>query len=144
MTKVSLRTEIDCSEDVFWNKCILDEEFNRRLFLDLLKFNGYRLLESRDDGQKLVKRQEVEPTVNGLPGPLKKLLGDKLSYVEEGVFDRATRTYRFKVQPSALPDIEVKVFAVGGMAEERIATDLKHSYVTAAGFIRTFLSEKGL
>jgi hypothetical protein len=169
MTTVSLRTELDISEDAFWDTCILSEEFNRRLFLEWLKFGGYRLLEQKEENGKLWKRQEVEPSVQGIPGPLKKLLGERLSYVEEGTFDRATHTYTFKTTPSTMADktriagtmrteklgenrcvrivdvtIEVKVFAVGSMAEDKIATDLRASYQATVEFMRTYLKEKGL
>ena len=30
MPEVTLRHEMDCTEDTYWNKCIFDEEYNRR------------------------------------------------------------------------------------------------------------------
>jgi hypothetical protein len=40
--------------------------------------------------------------------------------------------------------VEVKVFMIGSMIEEKIVTDLRSSYDAAAKFTREFLKEKGL
>ena len=40
--------------------------------------------------------------------------------------------------------VEVKVFLVGGMVEDKILGDLRHSYDAAAKFTREYLREKGL
>jgi hypothetical protein len=160
---VQLRHEIDLDEDVFWNECMLVEAFNKRLFVEHLKFGKYVLLEQRDEGGKVVKRQELEPPLVGLPGPVKKVIGDRLSYLEEGVFDKASKVYSFKVIPSTMPDkttvtgtmrtaalapgrclrtvdvtVEVKVFGIGGLVEDKIAGDLRGSYENTVAFLNEF------
>jgi hypothetical protein len=169
MPEITLRHEFDCDEETYWEKITFDPEFNRRLYLEVLRFPGYDLLEQKDDDDKRTRRVRIDPPLGNLPGPVKKAIGDKFSYVEEGTFDKTTRRYRFKITPSTMADktknfgelwvekmgdkkiarvarvtVEVKVFMVGGMVEEKISHDLKHSYEEAAKFTREFLKEKGL
>jgi hypothetical protein len=104
-----------------------------------------------------------------MPAPVKKLLGDRLSYVEEGTFDKKTKRYSFKVTPSTLAEktkvagemwvekiadkkvarvtkitVEVKVFVVGGMVEDRILADLRASYDKGTTFTNQYIKQHGL
>ena len=168
MPEVTLRHEFDCDEDTFWEKVIFSEEFNRRLYLDILKFPGFKLLEQRDEGDKRFRRVHLDPPLGNVPAPVRKVVGDKLSYVEEGTYDKHTRRYEFNVTPSTMADktrntgvistekigekkivrvarvdVQVKVFMIGGMVEEMILGDLKKSYEATATFTREYLREKG-
>jgi hypothetical protein len=173
MAEVTLRHEIDCDEDTFWNQCVFSEgdDYNRKLYLEYLKFPGYTLLESKDTEDKKTRKVKIDPPLVGIPGPVKKVIGDKLSYVEEGVFDKKTRRYTFTVTPSTMAEkskttgelyveklgegntkriariakikVEVKVFAIGGMVEDKILGDLKASYDAAAKFTNDWVKAKG-
>ena len=168
MAEINVRHEIDCSEETYWDKCFFDAEYNRRMFLDLLKFPGFTVLEQKDEGDKRSKKVKIDPPLSGMPGPVKKAIGDKFSYVEEGTYDAKTHRYTFKVTPSMMADkttvvgelyteklgdhriarfakvkVEVKVFMLGSMVEEKILGDMKHSYEAAASFTNDFVKEKG-
>ncbi|MFO0670312.1 MAG: DUF2505 domain-containing protein [Polyangiaceae bacterium] len=162
------RDEFDCSEHAFWHDCTFSEDFNKRLYFDVLKFPGWKVLEQKDVGDGvLVRRVHIDPPVAGLPGPVAKAIGDKFSYVEEGRFDPKKNRYEFSVKPStaadkskttgalwteplgenrcvrhAKVDVEVKIFMIGGMVEEKIVSDLKKSYEATARFIGQYLKEK--
>ena len=167
MADFSIRHEFECDEKTFWEKCTFDEEFNRRLFLEHLKFPGWKCAQE-DDGKKIHRKVHVDPPIGNVPGPVKKAMGDKLSYIEEGTYDRSTQKYVFTAIPSTMADktkttgelyteklgdkriariaklkVEVKVFMIGGMIEEVILRDMKDSYNAAAKFTETFLKEKG-
>jgi hypothetical protein len=169
MPEITLRHEFDCDEDTYWEKVFFDPEFNRRLYLDALKFPAYKLIDLKDDGSRRTRVVHIDPPLGNLPPPMKKIVGDKLSYVEEGLFDRKTKRYSFRSTPSVMADktknsgelrcenlgekkiarvaritVEVKVFMIGGMIEEKILGDLRHSYEEAAKFTRGYLKEKGL
>jgi len=169
MPDLNVRHEINCSEDTYWDKLFFDEEYNRRLFVDLLKFPGLTVLEQKNEGDRRSKKVKIDPPLTGLPGPVKKAIGDRFSYVEEGTYDPKTKRYAFKVTPSTMADkttvvgeitterlgdhriariakvkIEVKVFMVGGMIEDKILGDMKHSYDAAASFTDAYVKEKGL
>jgi hypothetical protein len=166
MPEVTIRHSFECDEDTFWDKCVFDPEFLRRLYTEALKFPGYKLLEQQDGSDKLTRRVHVDPPVANLPAPLKKIAGDKLSYVEDGVFDKKTKRYSFKCIASVMPDktknvgemwvekradgtiervthvtVEVKVFMIGHLIEERIIADIKRSYDRSAEFTRQYLKE---
>ncbi|MBS2016833.1 MAG: DUF2505 family protein [Deltaproteobacteria bacterium] len=169
MPSVTLRHEIDTDEDTYWSKIVFDEKFNKEMYEGHLKLPSWKLLEMNEDDARITRRVHVEPDAGNLPGPVKKVIGDKLSYVEEGTFDKKAKRYSFKVRPSALPDktkisgemwveklgdkkiariakmdVEVKVMLVGGMVEERILSDLRLSYDKGTSFTNQFIKDKGL
>ena len=169
MPEVTLRHEFDCDEETYWEKATFDPEFNNRLYLEVLKFPGYELLELEDDARTKTRRVKIDPPLGNMPSAVKKAVGDRFSYVEEGTFDKKERIYRFKIVPSAMRDkartygelrceklgekkivriakitVEVKVLMVGGLVEDRILGDLRNSYDRAAEFTRAYLKERGL
>ncbi len=171
MAELKIRHELNCTDDTFWNKIVFDPQdtFNRHLYHELLKFPKYQVTELKDEGTRMTRKVHIEPPVEGLPGPVKKALGDRLSYLEEDEFDKKTKRLIIKVTPSTLADkiringemyceplgenkvarfanftVEVKVFMVGGMIEEKIIADLKKSYDTAAGATNEWLKSQGL
>jgi hypothetical protein len=169
MPDFTVKNEFPTDQTTFWEKCFFDEEYNRRLYAETLKFPGWKLLEMKTEGNKIIRKVHIDPPVTGMPGPVKKALGDKFSYVEEGTYDKTTHRYTFKVTPSTMADkaktagelwtesigdkkiirhakvhVEVKVFMIGGMVEDKLLGDLKDSYEAAAAFTQKFLAEKGL
>jgi Protein of unknown function (DUF2505) len=169
MPEVTLRHEFDCDEQTYWDRTTFDPVFNERLYRDVLKFPGYELLSLVDDENAKTRRVRIDPPLGNLPAAVKKAVGDRFSYVEEGRFDKKTGRYEFKIAPSAMRDkaktfgelwceklgdkrvariahvtVEVKVFMVGGLVEEKILGDVRHSYEAAARFTREYLKELGL
>jgi hypothetical protein len=169
MPEVTLRHEIDTDEDTFWSKIVFDEAFNKKLYEGALKFPGWKILDSKDDDAKITRRVQVDPPVGDLPGPVKKVIGDRLAYTEEGSFDKKAKRYTFKVTPSTMAEktkvsgemwcekisdkkirrvcrisVEVKVFVVGGMVEDRIMADLRSSYDNSTTFTNQYIKENGL
>ncbi|MFO0734958.1 MAG: DUF2505 family protein [Labilithrix sp.] len=170
MPEITLRHEIETDEDTFWSKIVFDEGFNKKLYIDELEFPQWKLLEMKDDDAKISRRVLVEPATSDLPGPIKKAIGgDKLAYTEEGTFDKKSKRYVFKTIASLMPDktkvsgemwaekigdkkirriarmtVEVKIFMVGGMVEDRIIKDLQSSYDASTTFTNRYIKEHGL
>lgn len=169
MPEVTMRHEIDTDEDTYWAKCVFDADFNKKMYIDALKFPQWKLLDSKDDDAKIWRKVQVDPPTGHMPGPVKKVIGDRLSYVEDGTFDKKTKRYAFKVTPSTLADkttvagemwveklgdkkivrhtkisVEVKVFMVGGLVEDRIIADLRSSYDKGTAFTNQYIKENGL
>lgn len=169
MHEIKLRHEIETDEDTYWHKCVFDKDFNRQLYLEALKFPHWSMLDQKEDDAKITRRVQVQPPVGNVPAAVKKVIGDRLSYVEEGTFDRKTKRYTFTVTPSTLSEktkvngvmymekagdkkiirhtqisVDVKVFMVGGMVEERIATDLRGAYDEGTSFTNEFIKRHGL
>src|SRR5258708_11669192 len=168
MPEITMRHEIDCDVDTFWDKCVFSEDFNRRLYVEVVKVKSFEHISDTDEPTRRTRKVKIDPQVHGMPGPVKKLLGDRFSYVEEGVFDKATKRYTFKITPSTLTEktkvsgdmfceprgegkmvriskvsVEVKVFAVGGLVEDKIVSDLKVSFDASAKFTSDYVREKG-
>jgi len=163
MAEVTVRNEINVDEHTYWTTCVFDPEFNRKLYVEALKFPEWRVLETREDESTIWRRVQVQPPSGSMPGPVKKVLGDALSYIEEGTFNKKTKRYSFKVIPSTLAEktsihgemwveplgdkkvarvtkmtVEVKVFMVGGMIEEMVISDLRSSYEKGTTFTNTY------
>lgn len=168
MAEVILRHEIFCTEEDYWEKCVWTREFNHGLYVTTLGFPRYEVQAENESGNIRTRRTLIEPPVAGLPGPLKKAVGDKLSYVEDATFDKAKRVYEFRVMPSVFPDktrvwgnlfcegwngksftrvskinVEVKVFGIGGVVEDRIMEDLKRSYDVGEKWTNDFAKAGG-
>jgi hypothetical protein len=166
--KVTISHEFAVDAETFWERCFLDEAFNRALYVDYLKFPAYELIESKDEGGKQRRRVRVMPKQEA-PVPIQKALGGAFSYIEEGLLDRANNVYRFKVVPGTLADkirsegefrlektgpksirrvvdmtIEVKIFGIGGIAEGFVSKSTQETYAKAAEFTNKYIAEKGL
>jgi uncharacterized protein DUF2505 len=169
MPSTRIAHEFDCSEDTFWKIMFFDPEFNRRLYLETLRFPVWKVLEEKVTDDAVERRIEVQPLVENMPGPIKKVVGDRFGYIEEGTLDRKQKRYRFRIIPSSMADkthisgqmrterlgdkrvrrvveleIEVKVFMIGKLVEQKTIDDTRASYEKMAGFLREYLKEKGL
>jgi len=166
MSEQQFRHTMECDNDAYW-KCVFDEEYNRRLYMDVLKFRELKRISQEEKGDTITRKLFLNPPPADLPGPIAKVVGD-LSWTEEGTYDKKTGRYTFKVTPASMPDktkihgeiwcekrgdkkveriaktsVEVKVFMVGSLVEKRIFEDMKKSYDAAAKFTDQFVKEKG-
>ncbi len=169
MAEIRVEHVFKCSEETFWTKVFFDDDYNRRLFQEILKFPAWRVAKSEERGDEVHRTVEASPPIGDLPGPLKAVIGDNAGYEERGVFNKATRRYRVQVVPNRMSDkisvvVEMwtepmgdqqckrlaratataKIFGVGGMLEKKLLSDLERSYEKSAAFTNTFVAEKGL
>jgi hypothetical protein len=169
MPTARIQHDFDCSEATFWEVTFLDQEFNRRLYLETLKFPLWKVLDQKVTDDTLERRVEIQPLIENLPSAIKKVMGDRFGYVEEGKLDRKQNRYRFRVIPTAMPDkthisgemhterlgdkrcrrivdfsIEVKVMILGKIVEQKTIDDTRASYDKMAVFLKQYLKDKGL
>jgi hypothetical protein len=169
VAKTTIRHDFDCSESAFWQASFFDDEFNRRLYLETLKFPVWRVLEQKVSDVSMERRVEIQPFVENLPVAIKKVVGDRLGYIEEGRLDRTANRYRFRVIPAAAPEktdisgeiwtealgpgrvrrlvdfeVEVRILIVGKLIEQKTIDDTRAIYDKIANFLRSYLREKGL
>lgn len=154
MVKLSMVHVIACEPSAFWGS-FFDEALSRKLFLEGLGFRDWSVVESSEEGGVLRRTVSVEPTLS-LPGPIQKLVGSRFRYTEEGTFDRAAETFRFKLVPSSLADkvrvegtmttkplgkkterhvditVESSVAFVGRLVEESFAKQLEEGWKKGA------------
>jgi hypothetical protein len=167
--RIRIEHEIDCTQEAFW-RLFLDESYNHALFRDYLKFPRWEVVHSDVQGEVLHRTVEVEPFVGDLPGAIKKVVGENISYKEIGELDRTKNSYSLKVVPARLADklkvsgvqstepvdggmsckrifvatVEVKIFGVGGLIEKRVLSDLQRSYDLSAKFTNRYIHEHNL
>jgi hypothetical protein len=157
---VALRHELPCDPTTYWERCVLDRDYNRELFLGELGFVRYDILWQRDAVRSVRRSVRAEPSPEGVPGFLKNYL----AYVEEGDLDRARSLYSFRTVNEAAPGkidirgymhaqaagsgrcvrtteihVEVTMFGLGGFVEKRLAEDLTKSYEKSAEFTARWL-----
>ena len=89
-----LRDRFACTPAQFW-AFFLDSDYQRRLHIEGLGFNSYRVLERTTESWR------VHAVPTGLPRVARKVLGDG-GYIEEGRLDGGT--WRFDITPDTLGD----------------------------------------
>jgi hypothetical protein len=169
MTTAKIQHDFDCGEATLFQVFFFDEEYNRRLYLDTLKFPVWKVVDQKVTDTTLERRVEVHPRMDNIPAALQALVGDSFSYIEEGKLDRKTLRYSFRVIPGKLAEkttisgemypqalgegrcrriidfkVEIKIMLVGKIAEQKSVEDTQSNYERAAAFTRTYLQEKGL
>ncbi|HWO12061.1 MAG TPA: DUF2505 family protein [Polyangiaceae bacterium] len=157
----------DCSAEVFWDQLFLDDEYNRKLFVEDLHFSTWRVVRQEERGSELHRVIEATPPLGDLPAALKRLLSDGLGYEEHGVLDRKNQRYRLEVKPRSLASkltiqgelsvqpiserscrrlyvarVEARVLGVGGLLEQRLLDDIEKSYNRAAVFTNRWIAER--
>lgn len=158
----------DCDVATFW-KVFFDEDFNRRLFREVLDFPGFEQRSFVETESEIRRVIYVAPKVSGLPAPIKAVIGDSLAYTEEGVFDKRAERYRIKITPSKAAEklnvtavltatpmgpgrsqrvfeasVKASIFGIGGMVERQILSDMERGQEAAARFTPRFITEKGI
>lgn len=97
--QLAIRQLLDCSEPDFWARIFANQEFNLYLYEGL----GFEYELQEWNPETGYRRARVSPA-HQVPKPVARVLGDRLSYVEEGTFDPIVQRYEFRVIPSAMPD----------------------------------------
>ncbi len=167
MAALNVAHDYDCSAETFFRRCVLDRSYNEELYRTL-GFPKFEWLELRDEGAKVHRKIRVQPTTGNLPGPIQKIVGEGISYVEEGTYDTEARRFDFRVFPSALGDkadvtgslwctdrnggvvrharfdARIKVFGIGSLIEEKMLENYKRSFDAAAQFTAGYLERHGL
>jgi hypothetical protein len=167
--KFTVKHTLDIGADAFWKKLFFDAEYNRRLFLEALKFQEWQVLEEKDLGGGAIQRKVRQTPQVAVPSILKKVVGDSFYYTEEGRFDPERKRWSYRIVPSKLADkiltsgefwveplgdkkvqrfctvdLEIKIFGVGGAAESFVEKQTREIYDQAAAFTNRYIQEKGL
>jgi hypothetical protein len=163
MGKFTVTHEINCDAETFW-KTFFDKSFNEKLYSEALGFPSFKILDQKETDGQIIRKVSGQPKMN-MPGPVAKLIGSNFSYIEDGTFDKATKTWRWKLTPSSLADkmrnegsvriepvgtnkvrrvaemlIEAKVFGVGGLIESSAEKQLREGWDASAVFMNKYLA----
>ena len=163
--KFTLRHPYSIEPEAFWRDVFFDPAYNEALYRKALQFEAFKVIEETQgpDGRR-ARKMSVTPKIDA-PGPIKSLLGDSVSYVEDGHLDLAKPSWVVKVLPSKLADkssirsemwlertgpgqsdrvanfeIEVKIFGIGGLVEKAAEKNMREGWETAAGWMRKWFA----
>jgi hypothetical protein len=164
MGKITLTHEINCDEPTFW-KIFFDKTYNEVLYRQGLGFPKYDIVEQREDDKTIFRKVSGTPKMD-VPAPVAKALGGSFSYVEEGTFDKATKSFKWKMIPSAMRDklrnegtvriesvgagkvrriaeivMEAKVMLIGGLLESSAEKNFRDGWDRSAAFTNKWIAE---
>jgi hypothetical protein len=164
MKQFTMTHELDCDPERFW-KLFFDKDFNEKLFRTALEFPEYKVLDIKEDDDKIVRKVQAQPHIDA-PGPVKKVLGSGFGYSETGTFDKKSRVWSFVITPNSMADkmtnkgsvrvepagpgkckrivdvhLEAKIFAIGGALEGSLEKTYVTSWGKSADFINRWVKE---
>lgn len=149
--------------DRFWDDLFFDETFTAGLYRDGLGFDGYDLIsETIDPNGNRQRTIKVFPRLD-MPGPVKRLLGNRFYYLETGRYDAARKRW---VADMSIPkvgtrlslrttmwlesrgdeesdryaeiEVNVKVFGLKKIFERFAEKSLREGYVNATRFTNEY------
>jgi hypothetical protein len=161
VAKFAVRHELNTSAQGFWSDIFESEDFNDALYRDHLKCRYELEIWDPASGRR---RARVWP-VDTLPKPLASILGDSVSFVEDGTRNYVDDRYDFVVIPSKLAkridfkgtitardlalgrcertiafEIEARVFGIGRAIEAALERTTREQYDDNAAFINEYLA----
>lgn len=164
MVRLTMRQEIHCDAASFWQH-FFDPELSRRLYIEGLQFPAYTTVRQEETATKIERTVAIEPNVT-IPAPIAKAFGSSFRYSEEGVFDKSTQIWKWRMISGTLPDkirvngtlrcvaidatkvareveidIEAKVMLLGGMIEEAFKKQLRAGWEHSAEVQNRWLRE---
>jgi hypothetical protein len=111
--KATYEHECPCSADVFWSGVIMDDDFDRRLFLEGLGFEAWELVTQHETPSEIRRVVRGVPKLD-VPEAFRSYLKRGLGFRETDVLDKRTRTARAVVTPTSASrriSISVKLHA---------------------------------
>lgn len=158
-----------CTPDTFWHRVFFDPEYNRRLFLERLRFERWEQISHTPTADGFRRVVEVVPRLGEVPAAIKALLKDGAGYREEGEFIASKSLYCLNAIPHVRPDrihisgemlveplgpgqckrtytgvVKVDLFGVGGLLEQRLLDDVDKGYSRAGEVTERFIEDMGL
>ena len=164
MARLTLRQEIHCDAATFWQH-FFDPELCRRLYVEGLEFPSYTTVRQHETATTIERTVAVEPRLT-MPAPLARAFGSSFRYTEEGAFDRASATWRWRMIAGTLPDkisvtgtlravpidadrvareveidIAARVMLLGGLIEDTFKKQLEAGWTRSAEVQNQWLRE---
>lgn len=156
--KFSLDNKLKFSKEHAWD-LLADPEFQRRMYLEGLGFESIEVPAFAERNGMLERVLKAVPKVD-LPGPVRKVLGERFGYEEHQHFDRAKDLWTWRLVIPTVGDrlrisgdiriradgdgacvrttnfeIEAKIFGVGGLLEKTTKKETLQNYEKSAAFL---------
>lgn len=159
MSKFTMTHEIPLSQDAFWT-AFFDDTLNKKLYVETLAYPVFNIIEKTEtDTQILRKLQARSSWMTNVSGSIVKLMGATSTYTEDGVFNKSSKSWTWRLTFSTLSDkihlegntrvepiddnkvrriseviLEVKVFALGGLMESSFEKGIRQEADNTAKF----------
>lgn len=158
---------LQVTPETYWQQLFFDPEYHRALY-DRLAFPSCEVeLLERDDNGRVRRVIRAKPPVHA-PDFIRRKLGGRLQYVEDGTYDPTTGLWTFTNEVSMAKDhvairgairtdpvaqglrhvldldAKVNVFGLGPVFEHLIEKNTRDSYTVMAAFTNEFARKKGL
>ena len=163
MIREHMDHEIHCAPERLW-QLYFDRDWNVEMYERGLGFPSCKIVEQREQGDHIIRRMTVVPKID-MPGPVRKIVGDKVGYEERGDYDRAAGVFHWQVVLAAFGDkarvegtmrvvphgtahcrrvvdfeVEVKMFGVGKLIERTAADNTIDGWNNSARWINQYLA----
>ena len=165
MLEFTLRHEIDCTAERFW-ELFFDDDFTRSMIVGGLGFARCDIDPVQERGDKRMRTMRVTPKLD-VPAAVAKLLGPALMYTEEGTWLVSKQLWTYTLRLSVLSDrirmggklrlepaksegkclrvselwCEVKLLGVGGMVEKAAEKNMRDGWNKSASWMNGWLPE---
>lgn len=165
--KFTVRHRYGCTPQHFWSRVFFSDEYTSPLYREGLGFDSVEVQSlTREPSGAVQRRMAVRPKLV-IPGPVKKLLGGALTYLEVGAYDPVSGRFSSEIIPSAGADkikirtemwmepvgqdegdrvasfeVSVRVFGIGKVVEKFIERSLRESYASATTFTNRWLAQR--
>ncbi len=143
---------------------IWDREFEKEL-KEALNLEELKIIEELDEGDTILIRRKVTPKIS-IPAAIKKIAGDKISYIEENRIKKGTFSFTWEIKLNTLQDrvktggvfyvepygengakrvvegeIKVNIFGLGRSIEKLVVNNLKENFDKATKLMNQKLKE---
>ncbi len=166
MKKITVRDAFDLDAERFWRDVFFSRAFLERMYREALGADKVEILgESGDTASGVTRRLRFSQKIDA-PAPVRKIFGETTSMEEDGRFDASTRRWKFRMIPERMADkiditgetwleergpgkvervcelsVGVRIFAVGGLVEQYIASSTETSWAKQTAFTRKYIGE---
>ena len=103
MIKLELKHEIACDESTFWTT-FFDPEYNRKLFLDVLEFPEFKIIDQQETDSQISREVHSRPRIPWHQALGIKLSGKSFRFIEQGFFDKADGLWRWNLKANVMAD----------------------------------------
>ncbi len=158
-----IENTFDAPPEKVW-ELIWDREFEKEL-QRAMNLEELKILEEIDEGDTILIRRKVTPRIS-IPASFKKLIGDKISYIEENRIKKGSYYFDWTIKLNTLGDkvdakgkfwvepygengarriiegnIKVKLFGVGKGIEKLVVNNMKENFTKASEIMNRKLKE---
>lgn len=163
MQRHTLDHELHCTPERIW-PLYFEDAFNVEMYERGLGFPSCKIVERRDEGDKLFRRMQMTPKLE-MPKAVTKIVGDRVGYEETGEWVRSEGAYHWRLLLAAFGDklrvagtmrfvahgdghcrrlvefeVDAKMFGIGKLVEKTAAQNTIEGWHNSAKWINDYLA----